>query len=89
MAGEKVHLIKEKETLLITVCGNALESRLPQSLLKDHFADEAVRRPEHAAGMSWFAGLFIRLWKLHSAAARDRQVVEVLVLARLRGRQCP
>ncbi|WP_258122212.1 hypothetical protein [Mesorhizobium onobrychidis] len=43
MAGEKVHLTKEKETLLITIYGKALESRLPHSLLKDHFADEAVR----------------------------------------------
>lgn len=47
MAGEKVHLTKEKETLLITVDGKALESRLPQSLLKDHFADEAVRRIDY------------------------------------------
>lgn len=37
MAGEKVHLTKEKETLLITVYGKALESRLPQSLLKNPF----------------------------------------------------
>lgn len=29
MAGEKVHLTKEKETLLITFYGKALESRLP------------------------------------------------------------
>ncbi|WP_292182802.1 hypothetical protein [Mesorhizobium sp.] len=43
MAGEKVHLTKEKETLLITIYGKALESRLPQSLLKGHFADKAVR----------------------------------------------
>ncbi|WP_292313489.1 hypothetical protein [Mesorhizobium sp.] len=43
MAGEKVHLTKEKETLLFTVYGKALESRLPQSLLKNRFADEAVR----------------------------------------------
>lgn len=49
MAGEKVHLTKEKETLLITVDGKALESRLPQ----------------------------------------DRRDVEVAVLTRLRGRQCP
>ncbi|CCV16220.1 hypothetical protein [Mesorhizobium sp. STM 4661] len=47
MAGEKVHLTKEKETLLITVYGKALESRLPNSLLKDHFADEAVRRIDY------------------------------------------
>lgn len=43
MAGEKVHLTKEKETLLITVYGKAMESRLPHSLLKDRFAAEAVR----------------------------------------------
>ncbi|TIM21914.1 MAG: class I SAM-dependent methyltransferase, partial [Mesorhizobium sp.] len=42
MAGEKVHLTKEKETLLITVYRKAPENRLPQSLLKNHFADEAV-----------------------------------------------
>jgi O-methyltransferase involved in polyketide biosynthesis len=42
MAGEKVHLTKEKEALLITVHGKALESRLPQSLPKDRFADETV-----------------------------------------------
>lgn len=41
MAAEKVHLTKEKETLLITVLTR--HWRLPQSLLKDHFADEAVR----------------------------------------------
>lgn len=56
MAGEKVHLTKEKETLLITVYRKAPENRLPQSLLKNHFADEAVsltssvpwRSPGHA-----------------------------------------
>jgi O-methyltransferase involved in polyketide biosynthesis len=47
MAGEKVDLTKEKETLLITVYGKALESRLPNSLLKDRFADEAVRRIDY------------------------------------------
>ncbi|ESX80135.1 class I SAM-dependent methyltransferase [Mesorhizobium sp. M0923] len=47
MAGEKMQLTKEKETLLITVYGKALESRLPNSLLKDRFADEAVRRIDY------------------------------------------
>jgi len=42
MAGEKIHLTKEKETLLITLYGKALESRRPHSRLKDRFADEAV-----------------------------------------------
>ncbi|MET3518902.1 class I SAM-dependent methyltransferase [Mesorhizobium abyssinicae] len=47
MAGEKVHLTREKETLLITVYGKALESRRPDSLLQDRFADEAVRRIDY------------------------------------------
>jgi O-methyltransferase involved in polyketide biosynthesis len=47
VAGEKVHLTREKETLLITLYGKALESRLPGSLLRDHFADEAVRNIDY------------------------------------------
>ncbi|CCV05357.1 hypothetical protein MESS2_1540042 [Mesorhizobium metallidurans STM 2683] len=33
--------------MLITLYGKALESRLPHSLLRDHFADEAVRRIDY------------------------------------------
>ena len=47
MAAEKIHLSKEKETLLITLYGKALESRLPGSLLRDRFADEAVGRIDY------------------------------------------
>lgn len=47
MAGEKVHLTGEKETLLMTLYGKALESRLPDSLLVDHFADEAVLKIDY------------------------------------------
>jgi O-methyltransferase involved in polyketide biosynthesis len=47
MAGEKVHLTGAKETLLMTLYGKALESRLPHSLLGDHFADEAVRKIDY------------------------------------------
>jgi O-methyltransferase involved in polyketide biosynthesis len=47
MAGEKVHLSGERETLLMTLYGKALESRLPHSLLGDHFADEAVRKIDY------------------------------------------
>jgi O-methyltransferase involved in polyketide biosynthesis len=47
MTAEKVTLTKEKETLLITLYGKAEESRLPDSLLKDHFAAEAVSRIDY------------------------------------------
>lgn len=44
MNDEKVTLTEEKETLLITVFGKAEESRMPDSLLRDRFAAEAIRR---------------------------------------------
>ena len=47
MAGEKVNLTGAKETLLMTLYGKALESRLPDTLLGDHFADEAVRKIDY------------------------------------------
>ncbi|MBZ9776549.1 class I SAM-dependent methyltransferase [Mesorhizobium sp. CO1-1-8] len=47
MAGEKVDLTGAKETLLMTLYGKALESRLPDSLLGDHFADGAVRKIDY------------------------------------------
>ena len=47
MAVEKVDLTGARETLLMTLYGKALESRLPYSLLQDRFADEAVRRIDY------------------------------------------
>ena len=47
MAGEKVNLSGARETLLMTLYGKALESRLPHSLLGDRFADEAVRKIDY------------------------------------------
>lgn len=44
---EKVTLTKEKETLLITLYAKAGESRLPDSLLHDSFAAEAVCRIDY------------------------------------------
>ncbi|MDC0743017.1 class I SAM-dependent methyltransferase [Polyangium mundeleinium] len=44
---EKVTLSEEKETLLITVYGKAEESRLPDSLLRDRFAADAIRRVDY------------------------------------------
>ncbi len=47
MAGEKVHLRKEKETLLITLYGKALDSREEDSVLHDRLADELVRKIDY------------------------------------------
>lgn len=43
MAARKISLSKEKETLLITLYGKGEESRMPDSLLHDHFAADAMR----------------------------------------------
>ncbi len=42
MAGEKVVLHGARETLLVTLCAKAGESQLPDSLLKDRFAAQAL-----------------------------------------------
>lgn len=47
MTSEKVTLTKEKETLLITVYAKSEESRLPDTLLHDRFAAEAVSRIDY------------------------------------------
>jgi len=47
MPGEKVALSGAKETLLITLCAKAGESRLPDSLLKDVFAAETMARIDY------------------------------------------
>lgn len=47
MKTEKVHLTKEKETLLPTLYGRALDSRSANPILGDTFADEAVRRLDY------------------------------------------
>lgn len=44
---EKIHLTREKATLLITLYAKARESRLPGSLLRDHYAEAAVGRIDH------------------------------------------
>ena len=47
MESSKVNLTQEKETLLITLFAKAGESRLPDSLLSDTFAAEAVQRLDY------------------------------------------
>ncbi|MBZ9735172.1 hypothetical protein LB534_25485 [Mesorhizobium sp. CA18] len=47
MTVEKVDLTGARETLLMTLYGKALESRLANSLLQDRFADEAVRKIDY------------------------------------------
>src|SRR5262249_37398811 len=47
MMTEKVHLTREKETLLPTLYGRALDSRATNPILGDTYADAAVRRLDY------------------------------------------
>lgn len=44
---EKVHLTKEKETLLATLYAKALDSRNPNPILGDKYADEVARKIDY------------------------------------------
>jgi O-methyltransferase involved in polyketide biosynthesis len=47
MQTEKIHLIKEKETLLATLYARALESRSQNPILRDEMAEDAVQRIDY------------------------------------------
>jgi O-methyltransferase involved in polyketide biosynthesis len=47
MPSEKVSLSGVEQTMLITLHGKAMESRSPDSLLKDRFADQVVRSMDY------------------------------------------
>jgi O-methyltransferase involved in polyketide biosynthesis len=50
MATEKVHLAKEKATLLATLYGRALDARSPEPILGDPMAAETIERIDHDFG---------------------------------------
>ncbi|MDF3931227.1 class I SAM-dependent methyltransferase [Pseudomonas citronellolis] len=63
-----------KQTLLITFYAKAMESRLPDSLLRDHFAYAALQRLDHDFSRFHFGrnsqvGIALRAWKLDRWAA--------------------
>jgi O-methyltransferase involved in polyketide biosynthesis len=47
MPSEKIHLTKEKETMLLTLYSRALQSRSKHPILRDTWAEEAVRRIDY------------------------------------------
>ncbi|XXX74623.1 class I SAM-dependent methyltransferase [Sorangium sp. So ce134] len=69
MDTEKVHLTKEKETLLVTLYGKALESRSKDPILRDEAAESAVRRIDYD-----FGRLKVRRADAISLAIRAREL---------------
>jgi len=67
MQTEKVHFTKEKETMLVTLYGRALETKENDPILRDPEAVEAVRRIDYD-----FEGLKVRRHDVMAIAARAR-----------------
>ncbi|MGH3906454.1 MAG: hypothetical protein ACRDTE_20080 [Pseudonocardiaceae bacterium] len=50
MGREKITLTGTQETMLATLYGKALDSRSPNSILRDHEADQAIQRIDYDFG---------------------------------------
>jgi O-methyltransferase involved in polyketide biosynthesis len=58
MTPEKIHFTKEKETMLMTLNGRAIQSQWKNPILRDPWAEEAMRHIDydirkHYGGMGW------------------------------------
>jgi len=73
MQTEKVHFTKEKETMLVTLYGRALETDETDPLLRDPAAQEAVRRIDYD-----FEGLNVK-WNDRLAIAARAKVFDLWV----------
>jgi O-methyltransferase involved in polyketide biosynthesis len=67
MQTEKVHFTKEKETMLVTLYGRALETDANDPILRDPAAQEAVRRIDYD-----FVGLNVKWNDIKAIAARAK-----------------
>src|SRR5581483_10411481 len=47
MSAEKIQFTKEKETMLMTLSGRAIQSRWEQPILRDPWAEEAMRHIDY------------------------------------------
>ena len=53
----KVHFTKERETLLVTLYGRALQSRSNDPVLKDKWAEDAIGRIDYDFGKLQMRGI--------------------------------
>jgi len=50
MTPEKIHFTKEKETMLMTLSGRAIQSQWQNPILRDPWAEEAMRHIDYDIG---------------------------------------
>ncbi len=59
MTTEKVHFTEEKETMLMTLYGRAMQSQWPNPILRDPWAEEAMKRIDYdTSKMDKLGGIF-------------------------------
>lgn len=63
MTPEKIHLTKEKETLLMTLSGRATQSRWKDPILRDPWAEEAMRHIDYDMSKQLTGVASWGLWK--------------------------
>lgn len=63
MTPEKIHLTKEKETLLMTLSGRATQSRWKEPILRDPWAEEAMRHIDYDMSKQLTGVASWGLWK--------------------------
>ena len=71
MDRERITLTGPQETLLATLYGRALDSRSPNSILGDHWADEVIRQIDYDFGKTGVKGTSAAGMALHSKQLDD------------------
>jgi O-methyltransferase involved in polyketide biosynthesis len=62
MTPEKIHFTKEKETMLMTLSGRALQSQWKKPILRDPWAEEAMRHIDYDISKSYRGVGSWRMW---------------------------
>jgi len=62
MTPEKIHFTKEKETMLMTLSGRALQSQWKKPILRDPWAEEAMRHIDYDIGKHYRGVGSWRMW---------------------------
>ncbi len=63
MTADKIHFTKEKETMLMTLSGRAMQSQWRNPVLRDPWAEEAMRHIDYDIGKQYKGVGSWRMWK--------------------------
>ena len=63
MTTDKIHFTKEKETMLMTLSGRAIQSQWPQPILRDPWAVEAMRHIDYDLSQQLTGVAGWRMWR--------------------------